>query len=101
MTENQENELFKTLGTLVSGVNQIQSDVRDIKGTLADHTATLADHTATLADHTATLANHTATLAEHSHKLDLLVARTDSIAGTVMEHEERLRVIEGLGGKVQ
>ena len=94
MTENQENELFKTLGTLVSGVNQIQSDVRDIKGTLADHTATLADHTATLA-------NHTATLAEHSHKLDLLVARTDSIAGTVMEHEERLRVIEGLGGKVQ
>ena len=87
MTENQEKELFKTLGTLVTGVSQIQSDVRDIKGTLDEHTSTLAEHTSTLADHT--------------RKLDLLVSRTDSIAGTIMEHEGRLRVIEELGGKVQ
>lgn len=73
MTVNQEEELFKTLGTLVNGVNQIQSDVREIKGTLA----------------------------EHSGKLDHLVARVDSIAGTVMDHETRLRSIEELGGKVQ
>jgi len=80
MTVNQEEELFKTLGTLVNGVNQIQSDVREIKGTLAEHSSTLA---------------------EHSHKLDHLVARVDSIAGTVMHHETRLRSIEELGGKVQ
>ena len=80
MTVNQEEELFKTLGTLVYGVNQIQSDVREIKGTLAEHSSTLA---------------------EHSHKLDHLVARVDSIAGTLMHHETRLRSIEELGGKVQ
>ncbi|NOT48033.1 MAG: hypothetical protein HOP17_09850 [Acidobacteria bacterium] len=80
MTVNQEEELFKTLGTLVNGVNQIQSDVREIKGTLAEHGSTLA---------------------EHSRKLDHLVARVDSIAGTVMDHETRLRSIEELGGKVQ
>ena len=80
MTENQEEELFKTLGALVGGVNQIQSDVREIKGTLADHSSTLA---------------------EHSQKLDHVVARVDSIAGTVMNHEERLRSIEELGGKIQ
>jgi hypothetical protein len=73
MTENQEEELFKTLGTLVTGVNQIQGDVRDMKETLN----------------------------EHSQKLDLLVARTDSIAGTVMDHETRLRTLEESGGKIQ
>lgn len=87
MTVNQEEELFKTLGTLVNGVNQIQSDVREIKGTLAEHGSVLAEHSSTLA--------------EHSHKLDHLVARVDSIAGTVMHHETRLRSIEELGGKVQ
>lgn len=80
MTVNQEEELFKTLGTLVNGVSQIQSDVREVKGTLAEHGSTLA---------------------EHSRKLDHLVARVDSIAGTAMDHETRLRSIEELGGKVQ
>ncbi len=79
MTENQEKELIKTLGTLVNGVTQIQSDVRDIKGTLNEHTSTLA---------------------EHSRKLDHLVARVDSIAGTVMNHEERLRALEESGGNI-
>lgn len=79
MTENQEKELVKTLGTLVNGVTQIQSDVRDIKGSLAEHTSTLA---------------------EHSRKLDHLVARVDSIAGTVMNHEERLRALEESGGNI-
>lgn len=87
MTDNQEEELFRTLGNLVSGVNQIQSDVREIKGTLEEHTSTLA--------------KHTSVLAEHSQKLDLLVARTDSIARTAMDHETRLRTIEETGGKVQ
>ncbi|MEK7857157.1 MAG: hypothetical protein AAB288_13790 [Acidobacteriota bacterium] len=86
MTENQEKELIKTLGTLVNGVTEIQSDVRDIKGTLKEHTSTLAEHTSTLAD--------------HSLKLDYLVARVDSIAGTVMNHEERLRALEESGGNI-
>lgn len=73
MTENQEHELIKTLGTLVNGVSQIQSDVRDINGTLA----------------------------EHSHKLDHLVLGADSIVGTVMNQEQRLRAIEEVGGNIQ
>lgn len=87
MTENQEKELFKTLGTLVTGVNHIQSDVREIKVTLAEHSKTLAQNSTTLS--------------EHTRKLDLLVARTDSIAGTVMDHETRVRAIEEVGGKIQ
>jgi hypothetical protein len=66
MTENQEKELFKTLATLVTGVQNIQSDVIEIKGTLA----------------------------EHSQILNRLDAKTDSIAGTVVNHEIRLTKTE-------
>lgn len=44
MTENQEKELFSTLGKLVTSVNVIQSDVKDIKVTLVEHTRTLDEH---------------------------------------------------------
>ena len=86
MTENQEKELFTTLATLVSGVNQIQFDVKDIKTTLAEHSKTLA---------------------EHSNKLDHLVAKTDTIADQVIQNDVRLsarltsveQAIDEIGGK--
>jgi hypothetical protein len=73
MTENQEKELFSTLGKLVTGVNVlqnsvgiIQTDVRDIK----------------------------ATQGEHSRKLDTLNAKVDSIAEKVIENDKRQTVVE-------
>ncbi len=76
MTDNQEKQLFKTLETLVTGVNKIQSDVGEIKETLN----------------------------EHSLILKRLDAKTDSIAETVMNHEIRLtkaeKNIEELQGRV-
>jgi len=43
MTDNQEEELIKTLATLVTGVDKIQWDVKEIKVTLCEHTNKL-DH---------------------------------------------------------
>lgn len=65
MTENQENELFKTLKSLVNGVSTIQSDVKEIKVTLNEHSQILN---------------------EHSQILSRLDAKTDSIAEKVMDH---------------
>ncbi len=66
MTENQEKELFTTLATLVTGVQVIQSDVQEMKKTLN----------------------------EHSQVLKRLDAKTDTIAGTVLNHEGRLTKAE-------
>lgn len=108
MTENQEEEMFKTLSALVNGVNQIQVDVKDIKVTLGEHSQTLAEHSRTLADHSLILAGHSQTMAEHSRKLDHLIAKTDSIAEQVVKNDinfnTRVTVIEqaveNMGGKI-
>lgn len=79
--------MFKTLSTLVKGVNQIQLDVKDIKVTQAEHSQTLA---------------------EHSRKLDHLIARTDSIAEQVMKNDLSInarvsvveQAVENMGGKI-
>ena len=73
MTENQEKELFNTLGKLVTSVNFIGSDVTDIKTTLAEHSLKHEDH---------------------SLRFDRLDAKVDSVAGKVIEHHERLTVLE-------
>lgn len=86
--------MFKTLSTLVKGVNQIQLDVKDIKVTQAEHSQTLAEHSQTLA--------------EHSRKLDHLIARTDSIAEQVMKNDLSInarvsvveQAVENMGGKI-
>ena len=101
MTDNQEAELFKTLATLVGGVNQIQSDVKEIRVTLVEHTNILAEHTNILAE-------HTNILTEHTNKLDHLTAKTQSIAEQMIQseirHTARLdaveQTLEGLGGKI-
>jgi ABC-type transporter Mla subunit MlaD len=80
VTDRQEEELFKTLGSLVTGVQQIQR-------TLDDHTKKLDDHTG---------------------KLDHLVSKTDSIAQQVMENDKRLtarivsveQAVDNLGGEI-
>ena len=80
MTDRQEEELFKTLGNLVTGVQQIQR-------TLNDQTKKLDGHT---------------------EKLDHLVSKTDSIAHQVMENDRRLsarivsveQAVENLGGEI-
>lgn len=80
MTENQEEELFRTLGNLVGGVQQIQS----------------------------TLDDHTKKLDEHTGMLKHLVSKTDSIAEQVMENDQRLTAritsvesaIGNLGGEI-
>ncbi len=83
MTDNQEKQLFKTLETLVTGVNKIQSDVNGIKDTLDEHSQILS---------------------EHSQILMRLDAKTDTIAETVLNHEVRLtkaeKNIEELQGRV-
>jgi hypothetical protein len=76
MTDNQEKQLFKTLETLVSGVQIIQSDVKEIKETLDEHSQILNEHSQILN--------------EHSQILKRLDAKTDSIAETVMGQEVRL-----------
>ena len=73
MTENQEKELFKTLATLVTGVQTIQTDVQEIKETQSEHSQILD---------------------KHSQILERLDAKTDTIAETVMSHENRLTKAE-------
>lgn len=36
MTENQEKELFKTLATLVTIIQEIQTDLKDIKADMRE-----------------------------------------------------------------
>ena len=83
MTENQEKELFKTLATLVTGVQVIQTDVKEIKETQKEHSQILD---------------------KHSQILERLDAKTDSIAEMVIRHENRLtnteKNIEELQGGV-
>ncbi len=111
MTENQEKELFKTLKTLVIGVNIIQSDVKDlktdveeIKVTLNEHSQILNEHSQILNEHSRILNEHSRILNEHSQILKRLDAKTDSIAETVMNHEVRVtkteKDIEELQGRV-
>jgi methyl-accepting chemotaxis protein len=83
MTDNQEKQLFKTLETLVSGVQIIQSDVKEIKETLDEHSQILNEHSQILNE-------HSQILNEHSQILKRLDAKTDSIAETVMGQEVRL-----------
>jgi uncharacterized protein YaaN involved in tellurite resistance len=73
MTDNQEKQLFKTLETLVSGVQVIQTDVKEIKVTLDKHSQILE---------------------KHSKILERLDAKTDTIAEKVMNHEARLTKVE-------
>lgn len=73
MTENQEKELFTTLATLVTGVNKIQTDVQGLKTDVQEIKGILGDH---------------------SQILKRLDAKTDTIAGTVMNHETRLTKAE-------
>jgi len=101
MTENQEKELFKTLATLVTGVQNIQSDVStlksdviEIKGTLAEHSQILAEHSQILAEHSQILNEHSQKLDKHSQILNRLDAKTDSIAEAVVNHEIRLTKVE-------
>jgi len=80
MTENQENELFTTLASLVSGVNVIQSDVKEIKETLNDHSRTMN---------------------EHSQTLSLLNSKIDTIADTVITNDRRLTAVEKSAADLQ
>ena len=80
MTENQEKELFNKLATLVTGVQVIQTDVKEIKQTLNEHSRILDEHSQTLK--------------EHSQILKKLDAKTDNIAETVIDHENRLTKAE-------
>lgn len=97
MTENQEKQLFKTLETLVTGVNKIQSDVSELKSDVVEIKVTLNEHSQILN-------KHSQILNEHSQILKRLDAKTDSIAETVMNHETRLtdaeKNIEELQGRV-
>ncbi len=87
MTEHQEKELFRTLGNLVGGVQEIQK-------TLDDHTRKLDDHTRKLDDHSVILKS--------------LVSKTDSIAEQVLKNDQRLsarissveNAVENLGGEI-
>ena len=80
MTEHQEEELFRTLGNLVGGVKKIQE----------------------------TLNVHTEKLDEHSAMLGTLNSKIDSIAGQVMENDQRLtaritsveNAVGNLGGEI-
>jgi methyl-accepting chemotaxis protein len=90
MTDNQEKQLFKTLETLVSGVQIIQSDVKEIKETLDEHSQILNEHSQILNEHSQILNEHSQILNEHSQILKRLDAKTDSIAETVMGQEVRL-----------
>ncbi|MBS1792864.1 MAG: hypothetical protein JSS81_03360 [Acidobacteria bacterium] len=80
MTENQEKQLFKTLETLVTGVNKIQSDVTEVKETLNKHSDILS--------------KHSDILSKHSDILKRLEAKTDAIAEKVMSHEIRFTKVE-------
>lgn len=87
MTENQEKELFKTLATLVTGVQNIQSDVSTLKSDVIEIKGTLAEHSQILAE-------HSQKLDKHSQILNRLDAKTDSIAEAVVNHEIRLTKVE-------
>ncbi len=80
MTENQEKQLFKTLETLVSGMQVIQTDVKDIKKVQKEHSQILN--------------KHSQILDSHSQILERLDAKTDTIAEKVMNHEVRLTKVE-------
>ncbi len=80
MTDNQEKELFKTLATLVTGIQKIQD--------------TQSEHSLILNEHSLILNEHSRKLDEHSRKLDRLEAKTDSIAGAVIKSDGRLANIE-------
>lgn len=66
MTDKHEKELFKTLATLVTGIQKIQD----------------------------TQSEHSQILNEHSRKLDRLEAKTDTIAEAVIKSDRRLTHIE-------
>ena len=80
MTDNQENQLFKTLETLVSGMQIIQTDVKEIKKVQKEHSQILN--------------KHSQILNKHSQILERLDAKTDTIAEKVMNHEIRLTKAE-------
>ena len=80
MTDNQEKQLFKTLETLASGMQVIQTDVKEIKVTLDEHLQILE--------------KHSQILEKHSQILERLDAKPDTIAEKVMNHEIRLTKVE-------
>jgi uncharacterized coiled-coil protein SlyX len=73
MTENQETQIINMLAEVIS-------EVREVRKTQEEHSAILAEHTSTLA--------------RHEQKLDLVIARTDDVANTVLNHEDRLTKVE-------
>ena len=87
MTDNQENQLFKTLETLVSGMQIIQTDVKEIKKVQKEHSQILNKHSQILN-------KHSQILNKHSQILERLDAKTDTIAEKVMNHEIRLTKAE-------
>lgn len=80
MTENQEKELFNTLGVLVTEVRAVKSDVQDIRETQKEHSRILNEHSQKLD--------------EHSRILNRLDAKTDVIAETVLANDKRLTTVE-------
>lgn len=94
MTENQEKELFTTLATLVTGVNKIQTDVQglktDVQGLKTDVQGLKTD----VQDLKTDVQEIKGILNDHSQILKRLDAKTDTIAGTVMNHETRLTKAE-------
>lgn len=80
MNKNQEKEMMGLLGTLISEVRDIKSEVGEIRKIQNEHSIILNEHSAILN--------------EHGKKLDLLVARTDDIATTVIVNDKRLTEVE-------
>lgn len=87
MTENQEKELFNTLGVLVTEVRAVKSDVEDIKTDVRGIKETQNEHSRILNE-------HSRILNEHSRILNRLDAKTDSIAETVIANDKRLTAVE-------
>ena len=95
MTDNQEKQLFKTLETLVNGMQVIQTDVREIKVTLGEHSQILESHSQSsqILESFADFGN-SQILEKHSQILERLDAKTDTIAEKVVNHEIRLTKVE-------
>ena len=94
MTENQEEELFNILGTLVTEVRGVKSDVQEIKKTQSEHSQTLEKHSQILESHSQILEKHSQILESHSQLSVRLEGKTDTIAEIVVNNDKRLTNIE-------
>lgn len=94
MTENQEKELFNTLGTLVTGVRAIQVDVKDLKSDVQVLKVGVQDLKTDVQVLKSDVQSIKETQNEHSLMLQRLDAKTDTIAETVMNNDKRLTAAE-------